>query len=302
MVGRDFRHVQTLHRVLSVALFDTPFRDAFGVPDSNDRRTFATFWAWSIRWCDGNDAILRHELEALDGASRRRRRPQHDGRLARLGNGCRSRNPTSRSIFRRGREYYVVRKATYRGGTGRHLHHVENLTREEALHWLAHDPHGRSLARERGEPISDLADLLVEASMRPTEKREAPKMDMTKTLREVGEAGFTQMIEKYAKTVHPTLTKEQAFTKVFTELTTTKAVRSAARTRSPSKARSMTTRPRTRPRASRTTRSKNWKSLPQQERRRNPTLTKAQAFTKVYTDPANAKLAQRERVQNRPKA
>ena len=34
IVGRDFRHVQTLHRVLSVALFDTPFRDAFGVPDS----------------------------------------------------------------------------------------------------------------------------------------------------------------------------------------------------------------------------------------------------------------------------
>jgi hypothetical protein len=35
-VGKDFRHVQMLHRVLSVALFDTPFRDAFGVPDSND--------------------------------------------------------------------------------------------------------------------------------------------------------------------------------------------------------------------------------------------------------------------------
>ena len=43
VVGRDFRHVQMLHRVLSVALFDTPFRDAFGVPDSNDRRNFSTF-------------------------------------------------------------------------------------------------------------------------------------------------------------------------------------------------------------------------------------------------------------------
>ena len=87
------------------------------------------------------------------------------------------------------------------------------------MHWLAHDPHGRSFARERGEPISDLADLLVEASLRPTEKRnEAPKMqNMDKTLREVGEAGFTKMVEKYAKTVHPDLTREQAFTKVFTD-------------------------------------------------------------------------------------
>jgi len=69
VVGRDFRHVQTLHRVLSVALFDTPFRDAFGVPDSNDRRTFASFSGVVNGWCDSNDASLRHELEALDGAT-----------------------------------------------------------------------------------------------------------------------------------------------------------------------------------------------------------------------------------------
>ena len=56
IVGRDFRHVQTLHRVLSVALFDTPFRDAFGVPDSNDRRTFASFSGVVNGWCNSNDA------------------------------------------------------------------------------------------------------------------------------------------------------------------------------------------------------------------------------------------------------
>ena len=67
-VGRDFRHVQSLHRVLPVALFDTPFRDAFGVPDSNDRRTFASFSGVVNGWCDSNDAALRHEL-----ASARRR-------------------------------------------------------------------------------------------------------------------------------------------------------------------------------------------------------------------------------------
>ena len=42
--------------------------------------------------------------------------------------------------------------------------------------------------------------------------------------------------------------------------------------------------------------------LAQQERRRCPQLSKQQAFTKVYTDPANAKLAQRERARYRPRA
>jgi hypothetical protein len=69
VVGRDFRHVQMLHRVLSVALFDTPFRDAFGVPDANDRRTFSTFSGVVNGWCDSNDRALAHELEALDGTS-----------------------------------------------------------------------------------------------------------------------------------------------------------------------------------------------------------------------------------------
>ena len=41
--------------------------------------------------------------------------------------------------------------------------------------------------------------------------------------------------------------------------------------------------------------------LAAEERRRNPKLSKAQAFTKVYVDPANAKLAQRERRVNRPR-
>jgi hypothetical protein len=67
-IGKDVRHVQTLHRVLSVALFDTPFRDAFGVPDANDRRSFSSFAGVINQWCDGNDAALKQELQALDGA------------------------------------------------------------------------------------------------------------------------------------------------------------------------------------------------------------------------------------------
>jgi hypothetical protein len=41
--------------------------------------------------------------------------------------------------------------------------------------------------------------------------------------------------------------------------------------------------------------------LAAEERRRNPGMSKAVAFSKVYTDPANARLAQRELMQNRPR-
>jgi hypothetical protein len=34
----------------------------------------------------------------------------------------------------------------------------------------------------------------------------------------------------------------------------------------------------------------------------HPTLSEAQAFAQVYTDPANAELVQRERAENRPTA
>jgi hypothetical protein len=67
-VGKDIRYVHMLHRVLQVALFDTPFRDAFGVPGHDERRNFASFSGVINQWCDSNDAALKHELQALDGA------------------------------------------------------------------------------------------------------------------------------------------------------------------------------------------------------------------------------------------
>jgi hypothetical protein len=66
-VGKDFRHVQMLHRVLQVALFDTPFRDAFGVPDHPTRRSFASFSGVINQWCDAYDANLARQSAALDG-------------------------------------------------------------------------------------------------------------------------------------------------------------------------------------------------------------------------------------------
>ena len=92
-------------------------------------------------------------------------------------------------------------------------------TRATALHWLLHNAHGAATLNRLNLPADQVADLLVRAAaMHPTEKRKDPNMqNMDKTLREVGEHGFYEMVRKYAKTVHPTLTKEQAFTKVFTE-------------------------------------------------------------------------------------
>jgi hypothetical protein len=210
---------------------------------------------------------------------------------------------TYAKIFGAPREY-TFRKAMYRGGSGRRLHHIANLTREEALHWLAHDPHGRSFARERGEPLDVLADHLVEASQRPTEKRnEAPKMDMTKTLRAVGEHGFTKMIEKYAKTVHPTLTKEQAFCKVFlADDDEGAAIRRAWQIAKQGSAPLDDDEAEDEADGVEDDALEELQELATAERRRCPTLTKAQAFTKVYVDPANAKLAARERRANRPRA
>ena len=66
-VGKDYRHVAMLHRCLQVAFFGTPLQEYVGVPDSNDRRSFASFSGVVNQWCDSNDATLRHELAALDG-------------------------------------------------------------------------------------------------------------------------------------------------------------------------------------------------------------------------------------------
>ena len=71
VVGKDLRHVGTLHRVLQVAFFDTVFRDAFGVPGHDERRSFSSF-SGVMAWCDSNDASLRHELAALDGTPQQR--------------------------------------------------------------------------------------------------------------------------------------------------------------------------------------------------------------------------------------
>ena len=74
-VGKDVRYVQTLHRVLQVAFFDTVFRDVVGVPGHDERRNFSTFSGVVNSWCDSCDASLAPEL----CVARRRARQANGG-------------------------------------------------------------------------------------------------------------------------------------------------------------------------------------------------------------------------------
>ncbi len=56
-----------LHRVLSVALADTPFKQFFPVADANDKRSFASFTAVIDSWCDNRDGVLAREAALIDG-------------------------------------------------------------------------------------------------------------------------------------------------------------------------------------------------------------------------------------------
>ena len=78
-------------------------------------------------------------------------------------------------IFCGKRREDTMHKAMYRDGTvtGRHLHRVQNLSRPEVKHFLLHNSAGRALRRDFSDvPFDELVDHVVEASKRPTEKRE----------------------------------------------------------------------------------------------------------------------------------
>jgi hypothetical protein len=139
-----------------------------------------------------------------------------------------------------------------------------------------------------------------------TERREGSNMQkLDKTLREVGEHGFSKMIQKYADSVRlPNETQAQAFTRVFTsDDSEGQAIRRAWRV---SKGDDNPHDPLNEPddederedERDEGDALEELNRLSEKERRRSGT-SKAVAFAKVYTDPANAKLAQRERMQNR---
>jgi hypothetical protein len=206
------------------------------------------------------------------------------------------------------RREHVVRKGSKYGGHLRHRHGGD-LDKATAMHWLLHDSHGAAVRDRLGLPAEEVADLLVAAAtMQPTEKREASNMqDFHKTLRSVGEHGFSKMVQKYADSVRqPNETQAQAFTRVFSEdseqgLTIRKFWQVSKGADLPSDARDEPSDDERDDGDDDTDALEELETLAREERRRNAGMSKAVAFAKIYTDPANARLAQRERMQHRPR-
>ena len=136
-------------------------------------------------------------------------------------------------------------------------------------------------------------------TVRKAAKRKEPSMDrMTKNVRAMGEAEYTRIVTDYAKRLHPDLSRERAFNKVFTadddagqairkmwQVSKEGDLESDGRDGEPSVEDDEDA-------------MEELEELAEQERRRSGT-SKAVAFTKVYE--ANPELAARERRQNRPR-
>jgi hypothetical protein len=212
------------------------------------------------------------------------------------------------------RDYTPLGKRSTYGGHLRHRHDGD-LDKATALHWLLHDSRGAALLDRVDLPAKDVADLLVRAAA--MKRNEVSKMESTtrilKNVRSMGEAEYTRIVTNYAKQQYPELTRERAFAKVFEAPDGEgRAIRTAWLI---AKGGSIASGPLDADEAGDEGRGvvadalddeadalAELERLTVEVRRRDPSLTKAQAFAKVYQDPDNARLAQRERMQNRPRA
>jgi hypothetical protein len=244
--------------------------------------------------------------------------------------------PQSRfhKIFGAKREYYAVRKGSKYGGHLRHRHDGD-LDRATALHWLLHNAHGASLLDRVDLPAEEVADLLVRAAaMHPTEKRKDTNMSnvqsFTKAIANLGEHKYTSIIQKFASNNKlPNETAAQSFVRIFTEdsaqglairkfwqVSKGTVVQADGPEREYGRGRSVGVQTRALDPDEAGEDSEaivdaavdderdalaELEDLAVAEQRRNPRLSKSQAFAKIYTDPANAALAQRERLANRPR-
>lgn len=226
-----------------------------------------------------------------------------------------------------------VRKAHYRHARGNKFHMLQNVSPEEAAHFLLHDPHGRQLRRDFSDvPFEQLVDHVCTASRRPVEKqrREAKTVDkhlevilkseaamhaLCKRITETGGSNFSHpefddYLARYAKNQHPSLSVGSAIAKVLSEETPiAKAYQTVHHASYPDAVTKATAADDDEDDGEDDGDDENGddaleelNELAEQERRRDPKLSKAQAFTKIYADPENARLAQRERRQNRPRA
>lgn len=212
--------------------------------------------------------------------------------------------PKPQSVYAKifgARREYVLRKASKYGG---HLRHRQDgdLDKATALHWLLHNRHGAAILDRVDLPAEQVADLLVRAAQMhsSTNKHEAPTMNSTerieKNLRAMGEHEYTKIIGNCAKKLYPELTREQAFSKVFTaEDAEGQAIRRCWQIAKQGGDSDEVAAAEDDENA-----LDELNALAADEKRRDPKLTKAQAFAKAYSD--NPELAAKERLQNRPRA
>jgi hypothetical protein len=199
---------------------------------------------------------------------------------------------------------------------------IENLSRAEAKHFLLHHSHGRALRHDfPNVPLDQLADHVCEASRRPTEKREVSKMDhhlelilkseaamhaLCKQLTANGGGGLTHpefdgYLARYAAGKYPALHVGNAIARVLAEETPIAKAYSAVHAfykAQPVVDDEEEDDDEDEHDGDDSDALAELEQLAEQERRRDPQLTKAQSFTKVYVDPVNARLAQRERRQS----
>jgi hypothetical protein len=206
------------------------------------------------------------------------------------------------------------------------------LSRREAARWLVNTDAGRQWARARGGSMAEMTRELCALSasaagevnarrLAATATKEAPMSTETilKNLKAMGEHEFVRVVTKAAKAQYPQLPAAVAFTKLFTSDDSEGAAIRAAWLISKGvvdadgpEAQYMRTRTRgvaggaldpdevaDEAEDEQDDALDALNELAAQERRRNPKLSKAQSFAKIYVDPSNARLAQRERAQSR---
>jgi hypothetical protein len=205
------------------------------------------------------------------------------------------------------------------------------LSRRQAARWLRTDE-GRAWARASGKRGEDLLDHVVAGSERKaarinraaTNKHEASNMDIMKTLRSLTEAEFTTAVTTAAKAKFPELSAARAFSKVFEDqgpegVAVRRAwliVKGVVPADSPEREYGLGN---SRGISGGALSGREYAAsdseveddaeddrfdalaalerLAERERRRDPSLSKAQSFTRVFVDPANVALAKAERRQ-----
>jgi hypothetical protein len=186
--------------------------------------------------------------------------------------------------------------------TSRHISHLAGMiveakpdvSRQEALDWLLHTKSGQALvARTKRQK---------EQTMPETFSKMVADMGVTRVCKAICERGFstaiseqelTSAITDHAKSIYPELRPDQAFSKFFQANEVVRRAHQIVKGYVPAAQQ-----------AGVTTVGAYAELMAKADalRKQDSSLSEAQAFSKIFSDPANRDLAARERSENRPVA